>query len=215
MDFIKVDLNEYDLSYEIQFVSLMIVLLEPYIRFDWKNGIPMIYKKGGGIRLLIEEGISLKEYVYFIQHTFPDIINNEIKSIKDQFIDERIKHHIFEYSFLGPYHDKVVRGLKPSDKLILPSQYHDCSDKSIISKCDGYYEIFKQMSQEEVEEQKRYYNIRQSLIENHIDTKKTFLQDINILESNIIYLKEIKRINKRNGKIKDVLQFLDNLQYIY
>jgi hypothetical protein len=70
MDFIKVDLNEYDLSYEIQFVSLMIVLLESYIRFDWKNGIPMIYKKGGGIRLLIEEGISPKEYIYFIQHTF-------------------------------------------------------------------------------------------------------------------------------------------------
>ena len=58
-------------------------------------------------------------------------------------------------------------------------------------------------------------NFNQGFRENHIDNKNTFLQDINILESNIIYLKEIKRINKRNGKIKDVLQFLDNLQYIY
>ena len=215
MDFIKVDLEEYDLSYEIQFVSLMIVLLEPYIRFDWKNGMPMIYKKGGGIRLLSEEGISPKEYIYFIQHTFPDIINNEIKSIENHLGDERIKHQIFEYSFIGPYHDKVLRGLKPSDKLILPGQYHNCSDKSVISKCTGYYEIFKQMSQEEIEEQKRYYNIRQGFIENHIDTKKTFLRDIYDFENDIVYLNVIKKINRRNGKINDVLQFLDNLQYIY
>ena len=58
MDFIKVDLEEYDLSYEIQFVSLMIVLLEPYIRFDRKSEAAEIYRKGGGTRLLIEEGIS-------------------------------------------------------------------------------------------------------------------------------------------------------------
>ena len=35
-------------------------------------------------------------------------------------------------------------------------------------------------------------------------------------EERLQYLQDIKRINKQgNGKVKDVLQFLENLQYIY
>ena len=59
-----IELNEYDLSYELQFTTFMITLLEPYIRFVRKSEAPEIYRKGGKSPAG-EERISVKEYVYF------------------------------------------------------------------------------------------------------------------------------------------------------
>ena len=48
-----INLEDYDISYEIQFIALMITVLEPYITFNIEQ--EKIYKKGDGI--LIEEEI--------------------------------------------------------------------------------------------------------------------------------------------------------------
>ena len=50
-----INLEDYDISYEIQFIALMITILEPYITFNIEQ--EKIYKKGDGI--LIEEEISI------------------------------------------------------------------------------------------------------------------------------------------------------------
>ena len=84
-----IDLNEYDLSYELQFTTFMITLLEPYIRFDRKSEAPEIYRKGGERSPAGAEGISVKEYVYFIQYTFPNIIDTEIRLLKEKILDGR------------------------------------------------------------------------------------------------------------------------------
>ena len=194
-----IDLDEYDLSYEIQFITFMITLLEPYIRFECKGGVPQIYRKGGGMRLLIEEGISVKEYVYFIQYTFPNIIDTEIKLLNEQESDARMKKNILAY-------------------ICCPGRYTERELLNLTLPEIKAYDMFKEMSQEEINEQKRYYDIDQKVGSGRVviaDTFKTFLGDKQYREKKLKYLKSIKIINKGNGKVKDVMQFLENLQYIY
>ena len=80
------------------------------------------------------------------------------------------------------------------------------------------YDMFKDMSQEEIDEQKRYYDVGQNvgIGRNTNPPSKTFLKDMYAYEEHLEYLLKIKRINKENnGKVKDVIAFLDHLQYIY
>ena len=219
-----IDLNEYDISYELQFTTFMLTLLEPYIRFDRKSEEPQIYRKGGGTRLLIEEGISVKEYVYFIQYTFPNIIDTEIRILKENMLDERTNKDRINQLHVSALSCKV-RGKPVSETTLLirsSSARHllrgrarpeDVSDDSL----NELYDMFKDMSQGEIDEQKRYYDVGQNVgTERSIPPPKTFLKDMYAHEERLQYLQDIKRINKQgNGKVKEVLQFLENLQYIY
>ena len=220
-----IDLNEYDISYELQFTTFMLTLLEPYIRFDRNSEEPQIFRKGGGTRLLIEEGISVKEYVYFIQYTFPNIINTEIRLLKETILDERINKDRLNQLHVSALSCKV-RGRPVSETTLLiraASSRHLLRGRS--AACDAFsddslnelYDMFKDMSQEEIDEQKKYYDVGQNVgTERSIPPPKTFLKDMYAHEERLQYLQDIKRINKQgNGKVKDVLQFLENLQYIY
>lgn len=73
-----IELNDW--KYEIQYIDDMIRILNPFIRFKFnKDGELDIFKKGSG--LLIEEKITTKEFINFIQYTFPEIVREEIKKV--------------------------------------------------------------------------------------------------------------------------------------
>ena len=219
-----IDLNEYDLSYELQFTTFMITLLEPYIRFDRKSGVPEIYRKGGRSPAG-EERISVKEYVYFIQYTFPNIIDTEIRLLKEKILDERTNKDRLYQLHVSSLSYKINR--KPVSETTL--LIHSASARHILrgKACpednwevvvDEIYEMFKDMSQGEIDEQKRYYDVGQNVGvgRNTNPSSKTFLKDMYAYEEHLEYLQKIKRINKaNNGKVKDVIAFLDNLQYLY
>ena len=219
-----IDLNEYDLSYELQFTTFMLTLLEPYIRFDRKSEESQIYRKGGGTRLLIEEGISVKEYVYFIQYTFPNIINTEIRLLKEKILDERTNKdrlyqlHVAALSCKGrgkPVSETTLLIRSASARHLLRGRARpdDVSDDSL----NELYEMFKDMSQGDIDEQKRYYDVGQNVgAVRSIPPPRTFLKDMYAHEERLEYLQSIKRINKEgNGRVKNVMIFLENLQYIY
>ena len=152
-----IDLNEYDLAYELQFTTFMLTLLEPYIRFDRKSEESQIYRKGGGARLLIEEGISVKEYVYFIQYTFPNIINTEIRLLKEKILDERTnKDRLYQLHVASLSCKDRGKPVSETNLLIRSSSARhllrgrarpdDVSDDSL----NELYEMFKDMSQGDI-----------------------------------------------------------------
>ena len=218
-----IDLNEYDLSYELQFTTFMITLLEPYIRFGRKSEAPEIYRKGGRSPAG-EERISVKEYVYFIQYTFPNIIDTEIRLMKEKILDERTnKDRLYQLHVASLSYK--IKGKPVSETTLL---IHSASARHILAGkarhednwevVDEIYEMFKDMSQGEIDEQKRYYDVGQNvgIGRNTNPPSKTFLKDMYAYEEHLEYLLKIKRINKENnGKVKDVIAFLDHLQYIY
>ena len=218
-----IDLNEYDLSYELQFTTFMITLLEPYIRFGRKSEAPEIYRKGGKSPAG-EERISVKEYVYFIQYTFPNIIDTEIRLMKEKILDERTnKDRLYQLHVASLSYK--IKGKPVSETTLL---IHSASARHILAGkarhednwevVDEIYEMFKDMSQGEIDEQKRYYDVGQNvgIGRNTNPPSKTFLKDMYAYEEHLEYLLKIKRINKENnGKVKDVIAFLDHLQYIY
>ena len=220
-----IELNEYDLSYELQFTTFMITLLEPYIRFGRKSEATEIYRKGGKSPAG-EERISVKEYVYFIQYTFPNIIDTEIRLMKEKILDERT-HKDRLYQLHAASLSYKIKGKPVSETILL---IHSASARQILAGkarheadpemevIDEIYEMFKDMSQGEIDEQKRYYDVGQNvgIGRNTNPPSKTFLKDMYAYEEHLEYLLKIKRINKENnGKVKDVIAFLDHLQYIY
>jgi len=75
-----IELNDW--KYEIQYIDDMIRILNPFIRFKFnKDGELDIFKKGSG--LLIEEKITTKEFINFIQYTFPEIVREEIRKLAE------------------------------------------------------------------------------------------------------------------------------------
>ena len=71
-----IDLNEYDLSYELQFTTFMITLLEPYIRFDRNSEAPEIYRKGcesqnPGVQIFTEHDLGIPLGSMGIDETWP------------------------------------------------------------------------------------------------------------------------------------------------
>ena len=84
----RLNIEDYDLSYDFQFIRFMIDLLEPVIVFENKGMIikQRINKKGKNQ----EVEISRNEYIKFIQYIFPMEIKDEIDRAK-----------IFEKKILG------------------------------------------------------------------------------------------------------------------
>ena len=158
-----IELNEYDMSYELQFTTFMITLLEPYIRFDRKSEAPEIYRKGGKSPAG-EKRIPVKEYVYFIQYTFPNIIDTEIRLMKEKILDERTnKDRLYQlhvaslsYKIKGkPVSETTLLIHSASARHILAGNVHLEQDPA-REVVDEIYEMFKDMSQGEIDEQKAF-----------------------------------------------------------
>ena len=178
-----INLEDYDISYEIQFIALMITVLEPYITFNIEQ--EKIYKKGDGI--LIEEEISITEFIHFIQHTFPDMIQHELKILTEQYEDEKFKKEVYKN-----YYFKIKGAACETEEY------------------NQYMNMFRRMNSEEQKEKSEYYlpgNYNLLII-------SPCQEKLNNMILKIDYLKKIRKINRdKNGKIKDVLQFIEGLKY--
>ena len=89
----EINLEDFDLSYELQYVQLFTKLLEPYIKFEIiqtraEPHLNIYLIKGCG-RLQV---LSHKNFVYFLQLDFPRIIYQKSKKINDE-IEGEIKDH--------------------------------------------------------------------------------------------------------------------------
>ena len=220
MDLDIIDLNEYDLSYDIQFVAFMITLLDPYIYFDPNKENKIMVPDGDGIRperiikiykkknnhlykeelnhaLNInskQEELNYGQFIEFIQHTFPDIINDQLKMNTELFREENIKCKIFRETYLNNFNEY---------------KYRFDDNKEEYTK---YCKYFQNMNKEGIMNRMNYYEPNNFDLNNNTP----FRLKTKELQDKINYLKEIKKINRdRNGSIKDVLQFLENLKYFY
>ena len=88
----RLNIEDYDLSYDFQFIRFMIDLLEPVIVFENKGMIikQRINKKGKNQ----EVEISRNEYIKFIQYIFPMEIKDEIDRAEDEKAYEEYKKEI-------------------------------------------------------------------------------------------------------------------------
>ena len=85
-----VDLTTYNIAYEIQCIELMIEALKPFIHFSINSyGNIDIRRRGKGV--MKEGNINGKDYIHFIQKTFPNIIDDEIKQLNELSDDEKVK----------------------------------------------------------------------------------------------------------------------------
>ena len=181
-----INLEDYDISYEIQFIALMITVLEPYINFNIKK--EKIYKKNDDS--IVEEEMTKAEFIHFIQHTFPDMINHELKITKQQLEDEKIIKDVFMIYYRKNYYIGY-RNVKFNSE-----------------KHKKYYTMFEIMSDEEMKKEIEYYQPEK------ITLLTPFQEKLDDLKKKIKYLEKIRNINrKKNGKIKDVLQFIESLKY--
>ena len=88
MEMEDINLDDYDLSYEIQYIQLFIELLKPYIKFEIKNQFEKsfnIYLINGGQ----SRKLNQKQFIYFIQLDFPRIIQMRISSQLEEEKEEQ------------------------------------------------------------------------------------------------------------------------------
>ena len=208
MDLNIIDLNEYDLSYDIQFVSFMITLLDPYIYFvsNKSNNVMglslktiQIFKKNGDPNNTLNinsdsQELNHGQFIEFIQHTFPDIITDQLKMKIELYREENIKYKIFRETYMENFNEYKYR-------------FDDNMDEYT-----KYCKYFQKMNKEEIMNQMKYYDPTNY----NLNLNTPFRLKTNKLQDKINYLEEIKKINRdKNGSIKDVLQFLENLKYFY
>ena len=103
-----INLLDYDVSYDIQYMKLMIEILKPYIHFQKPSTIfedrkISIYQEVNTVRNVI----SLNEYIYFIQYTFPLIIRNELNKYRKEKNYEELRKDILSNQRKGPERFKL------------------------------------------------------------------------------------------------------------
>ena len=92
----EINLEKYNLTFEIQYVQYMVELLKPYVEFEQfnttestvdiagepvlKKGLKMFLKKENGI----QESIGVNQFIQFIQVDFPNIIQEKFNFLSNE-----------------------------------------------------------------------------------------------------------------------------------
>ena len=190
-----INLEEVDLSYDIQYIEFMLRILEPYITFKnlpnehskyvikiyrnieyyWRH--PNLGKNRQNVSGKTLDMISLEEYIYFIQSIFPKLIQSKNK---EEFCYEECKEEILIHQ----------RKTEPRFKLPIFSDLTNIEDL-----CVSFLEEINKCSKEEIKLMK--------------EKNKENLERIT---KQISYLEKIQEINReKNGSIRDVIYFIQNL----
>ena len=194
-----VDLTKYNIAYEIQCIELMIEALKPFIHFSINSyGNIDIRRRGKGV--MKEGNINGKDYIHFIQKTFPNIIDDEIKQLNELSDDEKVK----KITFIDIY--KRMFGQETS--------IH--STQSTINQFDWKqkrkYETYKKKFQEM--EDSGTINKESEYYKDYGQPNSEYSKKLQEIKERLNYLYNLKKINEKlNGRIKDTDQFLDNLKY--
>ena len=185
-----INLSEYDISYEIQFIQLMIELLKPYILFEKPSEI--FQDRKINMYQIIEGNkkmISQEKYIHYIQCTFPKMIQNMIHDLEEKKNYESIKKEIIDSK----------RKTKPYFKI--PLFLENKEEETYQKLCQN----LNNSNDDEISELKNFY---------YPASDCQYRTNMNIIIENIKYLEEISRINReKNGSITNVIQFMNNLNY--
>ena len=208
-----VNFDDYDLDYEIQYIEFMLNLLDPYIVFelskdnDDNHSSITIYRIGldkdnENVRIPITD----KDYIFFIQKTFPIIIQNEIDKLTENENEGRLKKNVF---IANSKHGKI------NNTFLLPSYYeYNEITPEVKKKCIGYHSLFKGMNSYQLQNLEYYYQINRKHLPSTIPYQSLFKDDMLDIKEKLKYLDIIKKIMKtKNKSIKDVIRFLKNLIY--
>jgi len=181
-----IDFTQYDTSYELQSIQLMIEILKQYILFEKqdKEGIVHIYQIMNDKKA--KEPLTIKEYIHFIQIKFPKIISEEIETILELNRVETIKKELFD-------------SRRKNGDFKLPLFIGTSDDKGIY---EFFIEDFNQKDNEALSEIRKYYKGDQ------------YKENKDLRDEKYSNLKELQDfIRLKNGAIRDVIQFLENLNY--
>lgn len=70
-----INLKQFNFDYELQFIDFIVLLLDPFIKFNInENNELSIFKKGKD-KL---EKLNKKDFINFIHYIFPEIINEQL-----------------------------------------------------------------------------------------------------------------------------------------
>ena len=206
------NIDDYDISYEKQYMELMVQLLKPYIVFRENSQYPRdsklytvnIYRKINNsncdpifkewinkLKLTpsdileknkVEEHTSIHDYIDFIQCIFPKMIREEIKYYKRKLDFENCKKDILD-------------GQRNSEPRFKSPMF---LDTVIEDECIQYVEELNQFNKEQIQGIKE---------QNKIDLEQ--------IPKRISYLEKISEINRvKNGSIDNIINFLKNLHYL-
>ena len=181
-----INLTNYDTSYELQSIQLMIEILEPYILFKKQdNGEKVeIYQFMNDKKE--QKHLTIKEYIHFIQIKFPKIISNEIETILERNRIETIKKELFD-------------SRRSNGDFKLPLFIGTSDDKGIY---EFFIDEFNQKDNNALSELREYYKGDQ------------YKENKDLIDEKYNYLKEIQDFFRlKNGTIRDIIQFLENLIY--
>ena len=179
-----INLLDYDVSYDIQYMKLMIEILKPYIHFQKPSTIfedrkISIYQEVNTVRNVI----SLNEYIYFIQYTFPLIIRNELNKYRKEKNYEELRKDILSNQRKGPERFKLPLFMDTG---------------GFEKECTRTVEELNQLNKDEIKEVK----------EENMNRLEKLSGKINYLEE----IQKINR--EKNGSIDDVIHFIEKLEYV-
>lgn len=185
-----INLDDYDLSYEIQYIQLFIELLKPYIKFEIvKNRSDKLFNI-----YLINEGksrqLNQKQFIYFLQLDFPRIIQMRISSQLEEEKEEKRLYNEYCNHVTGTCVRKNLEVLS-REEMLRKKEYY------VSKPTESFHDAQRNMWQIDPPE---------SEYENK-------LSEIRVRRGR---LEHISRINKKyHGKINDVNNFLKLVETYY
>ena len=206
------NIDDYDFSYEKQYMEFMVLLMKPYIVFRENSQYPRdsnlytvnIYRKVNNsncnpifkewinkLKLTpsdildknkVEEHTSIHDYIDFIQCIFPKMIREEIKYYKRKLDFENCKKDVLD-------------GQRNSEPRFKSPMF---LDTEIEEECNDYVLELNQYNKDKIQQIK---------IQNKTDLEQ--------IPEKTSYLEKISKINKeKNGSIDNIINFLKNLHYL-
>ncbi len=184
MDY-TINLDDYNISYDLQYYTLMIKLLEPYITFKKSPTGFTINQKLEKSKFSI---ITWLDYIHFIQLKFPAIIDEELKILKNDLSNEETRKEAYSHHTRSYDRENIGR---EEDNF------------------NHHYKLFKSMNKVELKKEHVFYKEK---VPGSKFTGYTIIQ--NGFNQRIRFLERVSKMNEtKNGSINDVNQFLENLKY--
>ena len=185
--------------YEIDYINFMIQVLKPFIIFTpGPEGNVSIYRPVKRRGVARRNVCTVKEYVYFIQKEFPEMIKGEMEVIKSDIRKMNCEKDAF-FSFLRLGEKSFITEYLNNDKM----------EKDL----NVDYNKIIEMKWDEIEELREYYGIKDDKL--NTENNSDYLKEGETLKNKLNYFDQLLYFNfTKHCTIDSILKFLKNLEYI-
>ena len=194
--------------YELEYIYFMIEVLKPFIEFKRVSSRGCSVRSGQGtdqIRIYLKrssEMIDKKQFIHFIQITFPEKIKEEINNV--EYSKSRIKLYNAEKRIFKAFLEMDRNNFK--NEYVLQS---DKNDSTIATK-------FLNSNYVEIDKYRTYYGIP---IPNndHVEGCSALPEAEKIInfKNELTYFNKLLTFNfHKHKQIEDVLKFINSLDYV-